>query len=256
MKKKLLVTLLTMCMAASCMTGCGDKPTYESSGIEAQRPEETTEDAAAETTTEVVMVPTKFEIFTDGEPHYVMYHADLEYTYWDTFTSMSKPEAGIESVSFLSEIIDYEGEMRKFDSNDHINLNGDMLTPVDATSLSNIEDDGFAVYVPAVGLCGIINREFEYAGDVPTIEEVSAFVKGYGLGSWDELYAEMSEDGELMYCSYFRTYLTEGNYYYGGYAFRVKDGVAQGAYAAVYGEDIDDGIGIFRYMMQSLRFTE
>lgn len=258
MKRRILVTLLTICMASVFMAGCGEEPKLESSGIIAERPSEETTEVSEETSEEsegIVLVPTKFEVFTDGEPHEVLFHADMDYLYYDEFTSLSRPEHGIESVSFPTEFVNIEGEMRRVDSNDFIDLKYDMVTPIDATSLSFIEDDGYGVMIPDVGICGIIDREFSYAGEVPTIEEVSPFVKGYGIGSWDELFYEMSEDGEVMYASYCRVSFGE-NYYYGGYAFRMKEGRAQGIYIAVAGDDIEDGMGYIRYAMQSLRFTK
>lgn len=266
MKRKIVTILFAGMMAAMFICGCGNTEQVESSGIEATRPTEATEDSTEESTeeknaleelegSEVTILPTKFEVFTDGEPHYLMYHADLEYTYWNTFTSLSRPDLGIASVSFPQQFVGCEGKMRVLDENDYISVGEDVSTPIDMTTDSLIEDDGYYVFIPEDGFCGIISREIEMAGEEPTLEEVKAFLEGYYITSYDELFYDVSEEGEKLYSSYCME--SAGvNDYYGGYSFRIKDGRAEGAFVMFNGDVYKENAGYVRYMIQSLRFTE
>lgn len=207
-----------------------------------------------------IIIPDKFQVFTDGEPHFLMYNADVNNTFFNTFTSVSRPDLGIKSVSFISDFVDVEeNEIRRLEPGDSIEFNSDeeLHQVVDHTSASWMDDSGYGRWIPADGRVGLISSPFPMKGEVPTIEEVEALGEQYRLVVGDEVYADISEDGNIMYSAFAAGNAAEDSdvKYYGGITFRVKDGRAQGAYTVLRG-DLKNNYGYIRYMMQSIRFED
>lgn len=122
MKRRLIVMFAAAVAAVTVLAGCGEKKkedplsqitatetfpeTEESTEAETAAEEETTAEFPAEPPADAEeTVFYHYEVFTDGQPHKVIYWTDGETQKSMMFTSLSLPEWGIESISLPSEFV-------------------------------------------------------------------------------------------------------------------------------------------------------
>ena len=126
MRRRLIVMFAVAVAAVTILAGCGEKKKEDPlSQITATETFPETEESTAavtaadeETTAEFPPEPPAdaeetvfyhYEVFTDGQPHKVIYWTDGETQKSMMFTSLSLPEWGIKSISLPSEFVESEG---------------------------------------------------------------------------------------------------------------------------------------------------
>ena len=200
-----------------CLSGCGNadfspKPmeSYEAADIdvekesESQKEEETPGDSK-DTMEGLIILPDEFEFFDDDRSHRVRYYSDVEYSYYDDFTMVSRPDLGIESVAFRSCYTDVsEEELYSFGNNDQIIMTSeeDARRVYDRTTASYLKDKGYSRYIPADGIVGIINTEGALKGEAPTIDEINGVARQYNLMAFEPVFCDTTRDGKIVYTTY------------------------------------------------------
>lgn len=216
---------------------------------------ETTGNEATGAETEIG-IPTEFQVFTDGQPHYLMFYADKEGLYWSSFTSVSRPDLGIASISFLSAMTDVEeANLLTIHESGSIRINGE-TDIIDMTTLPDY-GCGYGRRMPGFGEVGIFSVPIEMQGEIPTAQEIAG-IDAVKSMSWlsTEVYRDISAEGYTLYSVYCTIPYTEEEAYEGALFFRIRDGRAEGAYIALLEENESIKAGFIHYTMQSLRFDE
>lgn len=221
-----------------------------------------TESTETEKTTadDVVIVPTKFEIFEDGKSHNVLYYADTEHTYFNDFTSVSRPDLGINSVSFISAFVDAEGEnLHAIDADGSFTINSeaDARKVYDYASVDWLDDNEYARFIPTDGKVGIINKDFELDGESPTVEEMKKLGAMYKLIVTDPVFQDTTKDGNTVFSCLCGAEAAANSdvKYYGVMTVRFKSGEAQGVYYVLRG-DLEENFRYANYTIQSLSFVD
>ena len=212
----------------------------------------------------VLVIPTEFPTFEDGKPHKLYFYADEEGMTADTFTSISNPELGIQSVSFPSRFIEETSKDLQFIGDSKITLTMETgETIYDYASIPDLLPEGsYARLVPAHGIVGIIDCETTIEGTSPTMDEMQKIASNYNLATVDPIFADTSKDGSTVYTVYCATPApynaevdTENINWMGAMSIRFKDGRAQGTYYCFY-KKLSQAQKYASYIVQSLRFTD
>ena len=177
------------------------------------------------------------------------------------FTSVSKPELGIASVSFPSCFVEQDPSELN-----HI-IDGRVDDPkllYDASDMSWMVPNSYARWVPTFGKIGIISVEsdFDPKSGEPTVEDFMPAVHGYKLAPYDEYDTKIdivtTREGVELYSMPIITYAKDDNglvEYYGFVAYRYHNGMMQGVYCTVL-DTYEESQLLKDYIVQSLVFTD
>lgn len=264
MRKYIFIAAMAVALSGCQKEDLSPMPIETVETAEVETTEVETTDAEEESTEETVetkvIIPDKFEVYTDGEPHYLMYYADEEKTFFNTFTSITAPEQNIKNVSFLYYYVDpKEGELQSVE-NDTVKINEETKNLLyDYSTLSMLPDNEFHRFGASVGCCGTFSRPFTYEGDEPTIEEMGRFVnESVYVGSDGTYEVKQSIDGSDVYVLPGNSYIVNSDgsqYIYPGFTMmRIKDGMAEGIYCCINSNEKEDAVQIANYTIQTLEF--
>lgn len=181
--------------------------------------------------TEYKYVPTKFEVFKDGESHKVMYGATAQDYYYSEFTNTSFPEYGIKSTSFPTSMVNPEKGrkvIQKGDMTSFLDFEDDVVYDTSAR-YSTAEKPVYSIENPYY-----VFRTWvvDYNGDPAklTPEEMRGFYID-DVNGLDDLFCEQDQvsDGSHRYTlnGFFYDYPRKASYAaFGRYVTIIKDGKA------------------------------
>lgn len=265
MRKYLYITAAVIMLAGCAKKDLAPQP-VETATVETTIAETTTvaeTEATEEATVETqVIIPTKFEVYKDEEPHYLMYYADEEHTYFNSFTSVSAPELGIESVSLLTDFVGPTGDDLHPYLQEGIKINEQTADYIfDYATLEEIPDNEFHRFGFNMGQCGIFSRDFSLGSSVPTADEIISFCNNelYLLSNGD-FNVETTPDGDTVYVlpvGFTLTRADDSLKVYVGFAIvRFLDNKAAGVYSCFNTEDFSIASHYADYTLQSLEYTK
>jgi len=284
MKKQMYIGVAAA-LSAMMLFGCGKKEdviqplsleattAVETDAVEttAETTAETTETAtteASEPETEVVEFiyvpsPKEFEVFYDGEPHEVLFYADEERTLFSSFTSVSRPDLGIKSVSFPSLFVEEEGyELGKLVNDTYVfNSEEDSRKIYDFASYSSIEDSEYIRIIPVDGRVGIISipTDIDPSKEEIEFEDFYPFRKlhRFDPADWEdiEIFEDVTRDGNTVYGFYICSEDIKDMIFEGFACVRIQDGKMEGAYYLLH-ESYEFRFLLKDYLIQSLVFED
>ena len=206
-----------------------------------------------------IYVPNQFVVYTDGEPHRLMYAADADYYHYATFKNVSLEDYGFESISLPESIttIDYMvPEGMELSDIGIPNMSPDEVID-DSISFSQTRDI-YSIRTPGMYLFHAWVDECDLEIHTLTLKDFADLLKIGGSLTSDFEDLEILEDGSTRYtCLYKddREYSGDGVPYYGKAVIRLKDGKA---WCAIFAEkDHEDGPRMAEYVLkQSVKYGE
>lgn len=253
-------------LGAMLLAGCSNKElaprqletTWETEAVEKAVEQETGVDNQEKKKTET-LIPMRYEMHEDGQSHFVLYHADEDKTLFADFTNVSYPELGVQSVSFLSHLIDPDDEEIYTYNNEDIVIDTKEKAwrVYDLTSLEQLPDNEMHRECYAVGRCGVFNLPNTFQGLAPTEEEAKEiFWQQYGIATTGEIEMIKSQDGGNLFIAKGGASGDADNnkVFYGFMIFRLKRDVVQGIYA-LFDAEWNEAMEFLEYTKQSLKFA-
>lgn len=269
MRKK-QVFCIVFGLSAMLLSACQKDDIIKPIDVETTTAAETTvEGTTEETSTEIpkefvyIIPPEQFEYFTDGEPHDVLFYSDEEKTRWANFTSVSKPELGIKSVSFPSVYVEKDTSELRIIKDDTVMLNTeeDAKAIYDCSTYSWMDSNSYARWIPYAGKVGIIyvKSDFDSTERDPEVEDFDPAKYGYKLRPYNDsetpIVKQLTLSGSEVYCMPIKTYTGRDDMVYEGFAiFRYHGGMMEGVYYTFYAEDRPQDW--LKYIMHSLVFAD
>lgn len=269
---------IAMGLSAALLAGCqkGDiiQPIDVETTVAETTVEETTTEAATEESKAIpdefiyIFSPEEYNIYTDGKPHQELYYSDETRTLFMEFTSVSKPELGIASVSFPSCFVEQDPS--------ELNRIGDgvvtLATDEDRKKIYDYADsnwmlpDSYSRWVPGAGIVGIISVEsdFDPASGEPSVEDFMVAESGYKLDPYEEndydtqISKEKTREGVEVYSMPVISYEHDDTglvEYYGFAVYRYHNGMMQGVYCTVL-DTYEESLLLKDYIVQSLVFAD
>jgi len=205
----------------------------------------------------------EFEIFYDGEPHQVLFYADEKETLYTTFTSVSRPDLGIKSVSFPSLFVEEEGyELGKLVNDTYVfNTAEDSSKIYDFASYSDIDDSEYIRMIPVDGRVGIIiiPTDVDPSKEEIEFEDFYPFRKLHRFDPYDwekvEIFEDVTRDGNTVYGFYIGAQDIQDVHYDGYACVRIHDGRMEGAYYMLR-DYYPNRLLLKDYLIQSLLFED
>lgn len=269
---------IAMGLSAALLAGCqkGDiiQPIDVETTVAETTVEETTTEAATEESKAIpdefiyIFSPEEYNIYTDGKPHQELYYSDETRTLFMEFTSVSKPELGIASVSFPSCFVEQDPSELNQLGNDIISLetDEDRKKIYDYSVDGWIVPDSYARWVPGAGKIGIISikSDFDPTAGEPSVEDFMIAESGYKLDPYEEndydtqIRKEKTREGVEVYSMPIKTYTRDdtGLVEYPGFAiYRYHNGMMQGVYCTML-DTYEESLLLKDYIVQSLVFAD
>ena len=269
---------IAMGLSAALLAGCQKEDIIQPIDVETTVAETTVEETTTEAATEeskaipdefiYIFSPEEYNIHTDGKPHQELYYSSETRTLFMDFTSVSKPELGIASVSFPSCFVEQDpSELNRI-------VNGAVTveTVEDGRKIYDYADmnwmipNSYARWVPSSGRAGIISvkSDFDPASGEPSVEDFMIAESGYKLDPYEEndydtqISKEKTREGVEVYSMPIKTYTYDVNglVTYPGFAiYRYHDGMMQGVYCTVL-DTYEESLLLKDYLVQSLVFAD
>lgn len=267
---------IAMGLSAALLAGCQEEDIIQPIDVETTVAETTVEETTTEAATEeskaipdefiYIFSPEEYNIYTDGKPHQELYYSDETRTLFMEFTSVSKPELGIASVSFPSCFVEQDpSELNRI-------VNGAVTveTVEDGRKIYDYADmnwmvpNSYARWVPSSGRAGIISvkSDFDPVSGEPSVEDFEPAIYGYKIAPYDDVDTKIdvvtTREGVELYSMPIATYVKDINglvEYYGFVAYRYHNGMMQGVYCTVL-DTYEESQLLEDYILQSLVFTD
>lgn len=260
-------------LSAALLAGCQKEDIIQPIDVETTVAETTVEETTTEAATEeskaipdefvYIFSPEEYNIYTDGKPHQELYYSSETRTLFTNFTSVSKPELGIASVSFPSCFVEQDPSELN-----HI-IDGRVDDPkllYDFSEMDWMVPNSYARWLPSAGKIGIISvkSDFDPASGEPSVEDFMVAESGYKLDPYEEndydtqISKEKTREGVEVYSMPIKTYTYDdtGLVEYPGFAiYRYHDGMMQGVYCTVL-DTYEESLLLKDYIVQSLVFTD
>lgn len=260
--------MLMMMFAAMLLVGCAKKdltpqpietspqdPIIEETTSKEPEPTEATQDTVSE---DKMVIPDKYEIYKDGESHFVMYHTDGENALFSNFTNVSRPDLGIQSVSFLSELAAPENGVITISTDESIYVTNENKGNVyEIISADETVKDDYHHYCYMAGTIGIFSDKNRLSNDFTAEEANDWLAAEHSLGSDRNLYVMKDGTGNEVYVKIcgFSALDDMSKTFYGFVIFDIIDDEICGVYCT-YDMEMEDSIKYIDYTLQSLEFTK
>lgn len=267
---------IAMGLSAALLAGCQKEDIIQPIDVETTVAETTVEETTTEAATEeskaipdefiYIFSPEEYNIYTDGKPHQELYYSDETRTLFMEFTSVSKPELGIASVSFPSCFVEQDPSELHQLGNDMITLetDEDRRKIYDYAGSTWMVPDSYARWVPGAGIVGIISVEsdFDPASGEPSVEDFEPAIYGYKIAPYDDVDTKIdvvtTREGVKLYSMPVINYEHDDTgvvKYYGFAVYRYHNGMIQGVYCTVL-DTYEESQLLEDYIVQSLVFTD
>ena len=210
-----------------------------------------------------VYVPDQFAVYTDGEPHRLMYAADTDYYHYCTFKNISLKAHGFESISLPLSLANTEKQVYILEKGDLLesldwkHMDRDLVIN-DSAYFSSDGRDVYSLRTPGMYMFHIWTETYDGEIHTLTLKNFADILKIGGSITSDFEDIEILEDGSTRYtCAYKddREYTGDEVPYYGKAVVRLKDGRA---WCGIFAEkDHKDGPRMATYILkQSVQYTE
>lgn len=269
---------IAMGLSAALLAGCQKEDIIQPIDVETTVAETTVEETTTEAATEeskaipdefiYIFSPEEYNIYTDGKPHQELYYSDENRTLFTNFTSVSKPEYGIKSVSFPSRFVEQDpSELNRMDNGSvTVESAEDGKKIYDFSEMDWMVPNSYARWAPAYGKIGIIyvKSDFDPNSGEPSVEDFMVAESGYKLDPYEEndydtqISKEKTREGVEVYSMPIKTYTYDinGLVEYPGFAiYRYHNGMMQGIYCTVF-DTYEESQLLKDYILQSLVFTD
>lgn len=267
---------IAMGLSAALLAGCQKGDIIQPIDVETTVAETTVEETTTEADTEeskaipdefiYIFSPEEYNIYTDGKPHQELYYSDETRTLFMEFTSVSKPELGIASVSFPSCFVEQDpSELNRIgDGVVTLATDEDRKKIYDYSGTKWVIPDSYARWVPTYGKIGIISvkSDFNPESGEPSVEDFIPAVDAYSLAPYDDYETNIdvvkTREGIELYSMPIVTYVKDSTglvEYYGFAAYRYYNGMMQGVYCTVR-DTYEESLLLEDYILQSLVFTD
>lgn len=272
--KKIRIGYIVIVFSAAALVACQKGPvksiaetgesiensrsTEEDQIPEGNMGEETGEDTGIR---KYIYVPGRFAVYRDGEPHRLMYAANEEYYSYCTFTNLSLPGYGVESISLPSSLLKNPGYIvtqgENLDDVNLQNLDRDVVMD-DSAYFSSDSRKIYSLRTPGMYLLHLWTDEYDGNIHTLSLKDFAGLLRIGGSITSDFEDIEILEDGSTRYtCAYKddREYTGDQVPYYGKAVIRLKGGKA---WCGVFAEkDHEDGPRMSNYILkQSITYAE